>query len=995
MSGGLAMSSTLHGFFNSVLPNVGVYVTAYRKDGKIKQKCLKSKAAVIDFCELNSMNAMDCWFATSTYKQGWHDVNTVSGIKKKLRTQDNSLAQKSLWLDIDVGEGKDYETRIEATQALAKFAKELGLPRPWVVGSGASGIHVYWAFDEEIKTTEWKYLADRLHAATKALGLKADASRTRDSASIMRCPLTWNMKGEASQVTILVVGVEKPYDFYKDIFSKFEPVADSNQVRLPIIDKNSIPSIANLNSKKVLTDYFTLSELDYPKRDAIELMKGCGQLNPKDMDDWNEPIFRGFLATIRHCEHGEYVAHKVASKSKYYTGPEFTETKLQYLKDNNIAPYRCETFAELRPEVCKRCPYNGVINSPISVPSNRIPVAEIQEPEIVIDHKVNTHELQEEPELTPAVNTIPEIKSKNSMVNASGCWARVKNTEGDWYWMSIYEYPVYPVQRIKSYNSNGDLQISYVFRKHSLIGHDDFQLTGDTLMGYGLNSFLGSVGFLLKDKERKLMAGLLIDILKETEHTLEETDVSDSLGWDEDQNSFLLGNKLYKTNGDVVEISPKGKASEYSNLTVARGSLEQWKNIANVYNKDGLEWGQAAVASAFASPLMPIGALEKAALMFITGEKGVGKSTALALAVSVFGNPARMMINKDDTYLARLSKLGIMNNISAAFDEMTDLTPKEASELAYQITQGRGKDKMAQGGEALMHNSTYWSCLPVMSANDSMIAALSQHSADPTAQMSRILEIKATDINNVYNTQEFDNCQRLVRSLPQNYGTAGDLYIRYVTSHLDEVKELIYQIEKRFLKYTGLTNSYRFWTYMCTRMIVGVMIANKLGLVKYDVAKFFAYLVKVAINSRDNIDKYKWSPESVFPQFLSQHMPNRLVVKSAQRGKDNPDNPDLGAMNDFNYVIQKPANGREIIMRVELNKERCLISIPAIKDWCKRAGIDYNEFLNYIKRDYRITNENRRCDLGKHTVYRNNGIVSCISVKLPKSMLVEDEDDEE
>lgn len=68
--------------------------------------------------------------------------------------------------------------------------------------------------------------------------------------------------------------------------------------------------------------------------------------------------------------------------------------------------------------------------------------------------------------------------------------------------------------------AKGETQIAYIFRKHKAHGYDDIQIAGATLMGQTLNATLGEYGFLLNDKERKLMAGLLIDLLKETENTL-------------------------------------------------------------------------------------------------------------------------------------------------------------------------------------------------------------------------------------------------------------------------------------------------------------------------------------------------------------------------------------------------------------------------------------------------------------------------------------------
>lgn len=994
------MTSTLQQFFQAVLPSVGVYVTAYMSNGKIKQKTFKSQHAVIDFCEINQMNATDCWFAVASYKQGWHEVETAHGTKSKLRTQDNAWYAKSLWLDIDVGEDKPYKTRQEASHALAEFIKELELPRPWVVGSGKAGLHLYFAFDEEVEKEQWQYLADRLKQACKEKGVHADPSRTADIASILRCPLTWNMKGtedggQAHQVQILVEGKSASYDTYKQALDKFTPTVDrTNRIPvLPTLDLSGL-QLPQFNSADILAKYFAPIKDEYPTRPAIEVLAGCEQMRLQN--GASEPVWRGMLATLRHCENGRYVAHKVSAVDPRYNAVD-TDTKLDYLEDNEIAPYTCDTFASLRSEVCNRCPYRDMIKSPIGVPKrpNNIPVKQlqaeaIQQPqpsEMAVPISLPPSEVEvnhEQPLVTQ--DSFTEIKTKNYKVNEAGCWARTKNADGEWYWQNIYPYPVYPLQRVRGRTAKGETTISYILRKHRHNGHDDIQMEGSTLMGQTLNAALGNYGFLLNDKERKHMAGLLIDILKETDSTMGEVQTTDRLGWNDTFDTFLLGNKLYKTDGKVFEIAVMGKARVFSDMTVPTGSLELWKKIANVYNKDGLEWGQATIASAFASPLMPFGALEKAALLFVTGHKGAGKSTALRLAISVFGNSDRMMINKDDTYLARLNKLGVMNNIAAGFDEMTDLSPKEASELAYQITQGRGKDRMASGGEDMMLNTTYWSCLPVMSANDSIINALSQHGLDPTAQMSRVLEVQATDINKVYTEAEVEANERLVRQLPHNFGLAGDVYMRYVTSHKEEITEMIFQIEKRFKEYAGLNSNYRFWTYMCTRMIVGTMIANKLGLVQYNVAKLFAYLVKQVKRAKGEIDKYQWSPESAVPQFLTANIPHRLVVTHGKRPDDMQDNEVRGVLNDINYVVQAPAHGRELTMRMELDTGNCAISLNAIKEWCKRSGIGMNEFMKLLEDQYKVVTKRTRRDLGKQTVYRGGGGTDCIIVNMPKHL---------
>ena len=1024
------MSSTLTEFLTAVLPNVGGYVIAYQgiSDVRIKQKYYKYISGLINFGEIYENEATDVWFAPATYKQGWHEVETKLGAKPVLRTQDNVAYAKSIWLDIDVGEDKPYKTRREASKALATFIKELGLPKPWVVGSGECGLHLYFVLDEAVERNEWQYLADRLKQACKEKGIHQDPSRTADIASILRMPNTNNMKqvrkatGQAHKTAVLVHGKSASYETYKQVLDKFTPVHDRTH-QLPALP-SELPNVAiPPHIAQIAHQYFQPIKGDYPTRPAVEVLAGCEQMRLQD--GVSEPLWRGMLGTLWHCEHGRYVAHRVSALDSRYDKDD-TDRKLDYLEDNDIAPFTCEYFRAERPDVCARCPNNGMIKSPISVPARpKIPVAQVETATPVATLPPlelpplggavpntgeqsqnasllpNTGEQSQNASLlpntgeptqvgetpTPQVGTkFEEIKTKNSKVNAGGCWARTKTSDGEWTWANIYPYPVYPIQKIRGITQKGETSISYIFRKHNAVGHDDIQIAGSTLMGQTLNATLGDYGFLLSDKERKLMAGLLIDLLKETEHSIGEVKTTDRLGWNDTQDAFLCGGKLYKTDGKVVDIAVAGKAKRSSDETIPMGSLDKWKEIADIYNKDGLECFQVAVATAFASPISPLGSLERAALVFLTGQAGVGKSTALMIATSVFGNPERMVFNKMDTPKSRLHKLGVYSNIAASFDEMTELHPKDASELAYTITQGRGNDKMGSGGEDMLVNTTYWSCIPVMSANDSILASLSQHGNDPTAQMSRVLEIKAVNINKVCTPTEIENNERLARQLLNNYGTAGDVYLRYITANKAEVLDMIYNVEKMFKKHAGLNSTHRFWTFMCTRMIVGVMIANKLGLLSYNVAKLSAYLVKQVCAAKTDLDKYKWTPETMIPQFINANISHRIVVTHAKRPEGMKDDINRGALNDINYVVQSPAHGRELTMRVELDTGDCVISVAAIREWCKKANVAFAQFIHLLGQKYVVVTSRTRRELGRYTVHRGGGAIDCVVVNLPPEL---------
>lgn len=973
------MELTVPNFFKTVLPSQGIYAIAYKDVGTgfVRHEAFSSLEGFLTVAQNQDFLPRDYWFACSSFARISEDVQTKDGVRHRFsRSKDNSQYQRSLWLDIDVGEDKPYKSTYEALDALKNFCLTIGMLIPTIVYSGSGGLHVYWSFTQDLHKTEWQALAEKLHEATVQLGLHTDPMRTRDTASILRIPATFNWKHALpTPVTVQYIAPQQSVAYYAEKLAKYTPAPTPQKAFGADINVDLVNAVRGVDFSALLggvdTSKVELPETTFATRKAEDVVAQCLQL--QQQNNAPEPVWRGMLATLRHCEGGVEMAHKLSAQDPRYNA-EDTDDKLDQLATKNIAPYTCRTFQDLRPEVCNQCPHRGVINSPISVPQSKITTVQVDE----------TGSIEVAPIVAGAtLSTIPAIETKQYRVNETGCFVLVEHkTTGKTWWDKFYDYPVYPIQRIRDKNTLGEIEVSYVFRKHHRSGYDDFQVMGETLMGQGIGGFLGSVGFLLTNEERKHMVGLMIDLLKEVGPELEETTVMNNLGWSKDMKSFLLGNKLYKTDGTVIDIAPKGLASTYSNETEGVGDLETAKQIFNIYNRRGAEWGQVAIASAFASPLMKIGSLEHAALLFLTGDAGVGKSTALLAAVSVFANPTTMVINKDDTLNSRIAKLGIMSNIAVGFDEMTDMPPHEASTLAYQITQGRGKDRMTSSGEGLQINKAHWSCLPIMTANDSIINALANHSFNASAQMSRVLEIKATDTSHLYSEEEFENAKILTRKLPYNYGLAGDIFMRWVTANMDTVHKMIYDMEKIFIKRSGLGNDYRFYYYMCTRMLVGITIAKKLGLVDYDIEVLLDYMVDMVNKNKNRIVKQVTDESTILGSFLSEHISSRIVVKSDVRPQNMPFKPELGESNDAGYVLQRLGNGKDLTIRVARDENIVYISHKAIKDWCIKTSTPQDKFMTSVSTNAEIIFEKKRDYLGKLTQYHDTGRVNCLVIRL-------------
>ena len=573
---------------------------------------------------------------------------------------------------------------------------------------------------------------------------------------------------------------------------------------------------------------------------------------------------------------------------------------------------------------------------------------------------------------------IGAIETENFVVNAKGCF-RVEKSNGADSLRLICKVPVRPVMRVRDRSKDGEPRVSYIFRIFHKDGHDDALIPGSALLGTNLGASLGDMGLVLNAKEREDMGELMVELLKTLCDDLPQTQIPEHLGWNSKKTEFALGYRSYDRRGAGVAVPVFGELKSYCERTEPAGSLDEWKRIANVYNRDDMLWAQAVVASAFASPLMALGHLEKAALLFVTGGKGVGKTTALMMACSVYGDPAKLMFYGRDNIAAHGRKLGLLSNIVAAFDEMTGLTTQEASDFTSFLTQGRGRGDSSEA---------QWSCLPVACANDSIVRALMSKKNDNAAQMSRLMEIQAGDFNKTRPAKEIKADEAILRGIPENYGHAGHAYVSFVMSRLDKIKQLIALEQDRFQEDCGLNSNYRFWPYMCSRLYVGLAIAKILRLVDYDPGKFRAYLVDLATQARegtDESDRRRISAGEWLHRYIDANQDNILTVKEPA-----PKKAEGKAVGAEGYILRLPDKVGHVVGRLEADSGVLALNESMLFGWLRSQGAlvtknDYNvSFVPEINNSdfYKVVfKRSRNRDLFAGTNLSQNHTVDCLVVR--------------
>jgi hypothetical protein len=176
-------------FYEKALPSQGVYCVSGLSNGRMANRFAETLDGVLEEIEKLKDKKADVFVALGTFE----------GYSRKA---DDCLFVRSFFIDLDVGEGKEYASKADAHTALYKLQGAADLPDPVVIDSGG-GIHAYWIMDTDIPKDEWKPAAE----AFKALCLQhiaIDPVVTADAAGIMRCPETFNKKTGTPRPTSVI-----------------------------------------------------------------------------------------------------------------------------------------------------------------------------------------------------------------------------------------------------------------------------------------------------------------------------------------------------------------------------------------------------------------------------------------------------------------------------------------------------------------------------------------------------------------------------------------------------------------------------------------------------------------------------------------------------------------------------------------------------------------------------------------------------------------------
>lgn len=889
-------------FLSAVLPPLqpGEHYCSWgnkKENGKerVRQKFATSLEELIEQCDELQATGYNSFYALAKYGP------TANG-----RYAINARELKTFFLDLDCGEGKPYPSLEEGILALKTFCRAVKLPRPTIIRSGR-GAHVYWVLKEPLSRQEWKPYADQLKQLCIDNSFDVDLSVPGDAARILRMPDTLHMKDPNNPLPVAILA----YAGEVDTASMKELLAPKSLPSNDALEGLEKPDYIR-QMDPVTMAIIGSSEAKFKTiLDKSLAGTGCNQILyiVENQQDMPEPMWRAGLSIAQCCSDKEKAIHFISRKHPEYSR-EVTERKAAETK----GPYTCETFRKLNPQACQDCKHK--ITSPIQLGKQ---IQEATEAESVVAGVEST---------TKEIKTyaIPKFPFPFFRGKAGGVFIHSKNKDDEDIEEVVYPYDFYVLKRI----NDPDMGETILLRLHlPKDGVRDFimPLTNALSKEKFINT-VAAQGITILGKRQDLLMQYVAKWVEDLQMKAVAEKAHKQFGWLEDESGIIIGDREIRAT-EVVYSPPSAPTLPNIPLFQPKGDFHVWKDIINAYARPGMEYRAFSFFMGFGTLLMKFTSLDGFILNLVHKESGSGKSTILHAINSIYGRPKDLMLTAKDTVNARMQRLGTMQNLAVTMDEITNLPPDQMSNMAYDVTSGRGKNRLRQHDNAERLNHTKWQTGMITSSNRYIMDALLSLKNFPDGELKRIMEISIKLDENDDATWARQHFGRLF----DNYGHAIQPYAQALVAQVPMVKETLANIQLRVDQAAQVRNPERYWALMVSLATAGGTIAKQLNLHDIPIKPVFDYGIELLKMTRDRVKESIFDSEEFLGGFLQRHFHEILVING---NKDTRTGLEFGP-------IREPRGA--LTARYEPDTKMLYVVQRTFRDDCAKGLVNFNEVV--------------------------------------------------
>ena len=360
---------------------------------------------------------------------------------------------------------------------------------------------------------------------------------------------------------------------------------------------------------------------------------------------------------------------------------------------------------------------------------------------------------------------------------ACGAWVADQNgvVGYDMFGKHIACYHPILITKTLMNNETGNEKVRLAFRKGSWTWR---VITVDKGVIASASKIVGLAdkGISVTTESAKLLVRYLSDLENLNMFTIERGVSTSKMGWIGDD--FMP----YDQN---IEFDAYDQFRELCESLEPHGSYEKWKALVAEVRKGGRYEPRLYMAGAFASILLkPLNILPF--ILNVYGASGGGKTVSIMIATSVWASPSTehsYMADPTDTLAGFERKENTLNHLPLVLDDLSKTRDKYAdgfTDLVYMICSGRGKGR-SNVNLGLQKIAT-WQNICLTNIERPLATETMRGGA-----INRILDFEMDE------GAIFKNGNRVVSIINQNYGWAGEDFVRTI-KNMDnaEIKE-IYQ----------------------------------------------------------------------------------------------------------------------------------------------------------------------------------------------------------
>ena len=241
-----------------------------------------------------------------------------------------------------------------------------------------------------------------------------------------------------------------------------------------------------------------------------------------------------------------------------------------------------------------------------------------------------------------------------------------------------------------------------------------------------------------------------------------------------------------------MTLDNDGQGAELARAVHSKGTLEEWAEYITPLRKQSL-YLQIVLAAAFASVLIS----KVKTLPFVLhlwGGTGTGKTVALKVAASVWGNPEKYMLTLNGTTNALMGTAALLHDLPLLADELQTIKIEtnysNYDKLIMQLTEGKDRARLTQ--QSTLKEQKTWSNCFIFTGEEPIT-----QSNSGGGTKNRVIELQCKE-------QIISNGNAVVNFIDSHYGNAGRAFIEHIASKPAETLQQEFQeLQRALLELSG------------------------------------------------------------------------------------------------------------------------------------------------------------------------------------------------